>query len=122
MRTLPSALMLAGNRSSGYDPRNPLAALGVLILEGLAVLSVTLLGSSLLSTLENGVVVFMLYGLAFIGGWVEQIGKGEHPYGLLLRLDEPAPGIASLFARLKETGHDKRVLMMTFSEFGRRVQ
>jgi uncharacterized protein (DUF1501 family) len=30
--------------------------------------------------------------------------------------------IASLFQRLQQTGHDKRVLVMTFSEFGRRVQ
>jgi uncharacterized protein (DUF1501 family) len=29
--------------------------------------------------------------------------------------------IASLFQRLQQTGHDKRVLVMTFSEFGRRV-
>ena len=59
---------------SGYVPPNPLSALLILILEGLTVLSVTLLGSTLFSTLANGVVVFMLYGVAFIGGWVEQIG------------------------------------------------
>ncbi|MBN1310559.1 MAG: ABC transporter permease [Anaerolineae bacterium] len=58
----------------GYVPPKPLAALLILVLEGLAVLSVTLFGSTLLSTLANGVVVFMLYGVAFIGGWVEQIG------------------------------------------------
>jgi len=59
---------------SGYVPPDPLASLLILVLEGLAVLSVTLLGSTLFSTLANGVIVFMLYGVAFIGGWVEQIG------------------------------------------------
>lgn len=59
---------------SGFVPPNPLSALLILILEGLTVLSATLLGSTLFSTLANGVVVFMLYGVAFIGGWVEQIG------------------------------------------------
>jgi uncharacterized protein (DUF1501 family) len=37
-------------------------------------------------------------------------------------LEQVATGISSLFARLKQTGHDQRVLVMTFSEFGRRVQ
>jgi Cu-processing system permease protein len=59
---------------SGFVPPDPLSALLILILEGLTVLSATLLGSTLFSTLANGVVVFMLYGVAFIGGWVEQIG------------------------------------------------
>jgi hypothetical protein len=36
------------------------------------------LGSTRLSTLTNGVVVFMLYGLAFIAGWIEQIGAFLH--------------------------------------------
>lgn len=58
---------------SGFVPPNPLPALLILILEGLTVLSAALLGSTLFSTLANGVVVFMLYGVAFIGGWVEQI-------------------------------------------------
>ena len=30
------------------------------------------------STLANGVMVFGLYGIAFIGGWVEQIGSFLH--------------------------------------------
>jgi hypothetical protein len=28
-----------------------------------------------LSTLANGVLVFGLYGIAFVGGWIEQIGS-----------------------------------------------
>ena len=42
------------------------------VVNGGVVLS--MLFSSLMSTLATGVVVFMLYGLAFVGGWVEQIG------------------------------------------------
>ncbi len=33
-----------------------------------------------------------------LAGQVEQVGEGEYPEELLLRLDEPAPGIAHLFA------------------------
>lgn len=58
----------------GYIPPKPLEGLALMLLEGLVILSVTLLGSTLLSTLANGVMVFMLYGLAFLGAWTEQIG------------------------------------------------
>lgn len=60
---------------SGYMPPNVVPALLILILESLTMLSLTLLGSASLSTLANGVLVFMIYGLAFVGGWVEQIGS-----------------------------------------------
>lgn len=57
----------------GYLPPNPAAVL-LLLLEALVLLSLSLLGGTYVSTLTNGVVLFMLYGLAFIGAWVEQIG------------------------------------------------
>ena len=31
-------------------------------------------GGARLSTVTNGIVAFGFYGLAFIGGWMEQIG------------------------------------------------
>ena len=37
-------------------------------------------------------------GEALGAGLVERIGEGDYPEELLLRLDEPAPGIAHLFA------------------------
>ncbi|HJZ48293.1 MAG TPA: ABC transporter permease subunit [Roseiflexaceae bacterium] len=57
-----------------YTPPNLLAGLLLLMLEALVLLSLSLLGGTRLSTLTNGVVLFMLYGVAFIGAWVEQIG------------------------------------------------
>lgn len=56
-----------------YVPENPAAVL-LLLLEALVLLSLSLLGGTRASTLTNGVLLFMLYGLAFIGAWVEQIG------------------------------------------------
>jgi ABC-type transport system involved in multi-copper enzyme maturation permease subunit len=38
-------------------------------------LSVSFLGGASLSTLANGVMVFGLYGIGFVGGWIEQIGS-----------------------------------------------
>ena len=58
----------------GYTPPNPLAGLLLLMLESLVLLSLSMLGGTRLSTLTNGVLLFMLYGVAFIGAWVEQIG------------------------------------------------
>jgi ABC-type transport system involved in multi-copper enzyme maturation permease subunit len=58
----------------GYLPSNPLGGLLLLMLEALVLLSLSMLGGTRLSTLTNGVLLFMLYGVAFIGAWVEQIG------------------------------------------------
>jgi Cu-processing system permease protein len=59
----------------GYQPPNALPGVGLLVLEALVLLSLSLLAGTRLSTLTNGVLLFMLYGLAFIGAWVEQIGS-----------------------------------------------
>ncbi len=60
---------------SGYLVPNALPGLGIIYLESLLIMSVTMACSTVLSTLATGGVVFGLYGLAFIGGWVEQIGS-----------------------------------------------
>jgi len=60
---------------AGYWPPNMAAGLPLLALEAIVLLSLSLLGGTRLSTLTNGVALFMLYGLAFIGSWVEQIGS-----------------------------------------------
>ncbi len=59
---------------SGYTLPNMIQGLPLIYLESLLVMTVTLMCSSRLSALATGGVVFGLYGLAFIGGWVEQIG------------------------------------------------
>lgn len=59
---------------SGYTAPHPLNGLALMWLNALLLLSVSLMGGAMLSTLANGVLVFGLYGIAFIGGWIEQIG------------------------------------------------
>src|SRR4030042_3483652 len=51
---------------SGYMAPNPWSALALMWLNSLTLLSVSLLGGAILSTLANGVMVFGLYGVAFI--------------------------------------------------------
>jgi hypothetical protein len=58
----------------GYTPPNAARGLPLLLLEGTVLLTLALAGGTRLSTLANGITVFGLYGLAFVGGWMEQIG------------------------------------------------
>jgi ABC-type transport system involved in multi-copper enzyme maturation permease subunit len=58
----------------GYTTPNIVPGLALMALEGALVLTLSILGGTRLSTLANGVLVFGLFGLAFVGGWVEQIG------------------------------------------------
>ena len=60
---------------TGYQVPNVPRGLVLIWLNGVLVLNVTLLGGTQLSTLANGVIVFATYGVAFIGGWIEQIGS-----------------------------------------------
>jgi len=57
-----------------YLPPNPVQGVAMMVMGGLVVLTLSILGGTRLSTMANGVAVLMLYGLAFIAGWIEQIG------------------------------------------------
>ncbi len=59
---------------SGYLPPNVLKGVSLIYLESVLIMTLSLFCSSFMSGLATGGVVFGLYGLAFIGGWVEQIG------------------------------------------------
>ena len=59
---------------SGYLPPNVLKGVSLIYLESILIMTLSLFCSSFMSGLATGGVVFGLYGLAFIGGWVEQIG------------------------------------------------
>jgi ABC-type transport system involved in multi-copper enzyme maturation permease subunit len=80
MLTLYLLLMAGGVMAivyliSGYSAPNMLRGLALLWLNVNIFLSVSLCGGTVLSTLANGVLVFGLYGIAFIGGWIEQFGS-----------------------------------------------
>ena len=74
------ALLMAGGVvlivfiQSAHLPRNILAGLSLIYLESLLVMTISLAGSSAMPALATGGMVFGLYGLAFLGGWIEQIG------------------------------------------------
>ncbi|OYT70557.1 MAG: ABC transporter permease [Chloracidobacterium sp. CP2_5A] len=71
---MAGGVLLVARLAGGYAPPNALAALAAMWLGGAVILTMTIAGGARLSTLANGVVVFGLYGIAFIGGWMERIG------------------------------------------------
>jgi Cu-processing system permease protein len=71
---LPGGVMLIVYLRSGFYLQNIVPALSLMFLEGMVGLSVALFGGTRLSTLANAAMAFMLYGVAFVGGWIEQIG------------------------------------------------
>jgi ABC-2 type transport system permease protein len=60
---------------TGYVAPHALYGLGLMAMGLMLLLSVSFMGGATLSTLANGVMVFGLYGIAFIGGWIEQFGS-----------------------------------------------
>ena len=71
---LAGGLMLIVYLRAGYILNNVPAGITLMVLQALIILSITLAGGTRLSTLANGVLAFTLYAIAFLGGWVEQIG------------------------------------------------
>jgi ABC-type transport system involved in multi-copper enzyme maturation permease subunit len=71
---VPGGIMAIAYLRTGFAFENIPSALGLVYLEGVVALTVTMAGGTRLSTLANGAMAFMLYGIAFVGGWVEQIG------------------------------------------------
>ena len=59
---------------TGYAPRHLLIGLPLIYFEALLVMTITLMCSSAFPALATGGIVFGLYGLSFIGGWIEQFG------------------------------------------------
>lgn len=58
---------------AGVTPQNPVRGALLVFLECLIALSATFMFGTWFSTLTNGVIVLGLHGLAFMGGWLEQM-------------------------------------------------
>lgn len=75
MTIMMAGILLIARLRSGLALANLLPGLALVYLSALTMLSVTMLGGTRLSTLANGALAFTLFGLAFLGGWIEQIGS-----------------------------------------------
>lgn len=67
----------------GVAPENAIQGALLVYLECLLALAVTLMFGTWFSTLTNGVIVIGLHGLAFMGGWLEQMSGFTESAGLV---------------------------------------
>jgi ABC-type transport system involved in multi-copper enzyme maturation permease subunit len=59
---------------AGYQAFDTVRAIGLMVLGAILLLTISLFGSTLFSTLANGVIAFTLFGLAWLGGIIEYTG------------------------------------------------
>lgn len=68
-------LALSASIGSLIPPRIEVG-IPLVILEATVILTISIAGGTRLGTITNGMLAFGLFGMAFIGNWVEQIGTG----------------------------------------------
>jgi Cu-processing system permease protein len=95
---LSAGVLLIGRIVAGHVQVNVPLALTLMLLEIALLVTVSIAGGTRLSTVANGVVALGFYGIAFIGGWVEQIGgfTGIHSartLGIAVSLVSPADAL-----------------------------
>ena len=79
MLTAYIAIMVGGVNAitylmAGVTARHLLSGFLLMWMESVVLLSVTFAFASYFSTLTSGILALGLHGLAFIGGWIEQVG------------------------------------------------
>ena len=121
------ALVFGGVVTIGYfiggiRQHGTLQGAPLIYLECLVVLTATFLFGTMFSTLTNGVIVLGLHGIAFIGGWLEQIGTVTQSerlvtLGILSSLLMPSE---SIWRRASYVMQSSITRTMDFSPFGAR--
>ena len=82
----------------GFVPVHVAPALPLMMLEIMLLLSVSVAGGARLNTITNGVVALAFYAMAFVGGFVEQIGAvagipSARMIGIVVSLISPADAV-----------------------------
>jgi Cu-processing system permease protein len=83
---MSGALLLTARLVAGYQAGDATRAVALMILQVLVLLAVSLLGSTVLPTLANGVVMLALFGLAWLGGVIQFIGTVPPGNDLMVNL------------------------------------
>jgi len=104
---LAGGIILTTWAISGYLLPNALPGMLLIAFQALIMLSLSILGGTRLSTVANGVLAFMCYGLAFVGGWIEQVGAFTHnetavDIGILSSLLVPSEAIWKMAANIMQ--------------------
>jgi ABC-type transport system involved in multi-copper enzyme maturation permease subunit len=70
---MSGGVLLVARVLSGLTPPQLQVGLPLMLLEGLVLLTLSIAGGTRLSTITNGVLIFGLFGIAFVGSWTEQV-------------------------------------------------
>jgi ABC-type transport system involved in multi-copper enzyme maturation permease subunit len=71
---IAGGVVLVARYTMGFMQQHLLSAWPLMLLGATFMLTISIAGSARLKTVTNGIVAFGFYGIAFIGGWIEQIG------------------------------------------------
>src|SRR5215472_5053312 len=72
LTSMVCGLAVVSHVIGGHSPHHLVRGLGLMWLESVLLLTVTILFGTIFSTLTNGIIALGLHGLAFLGGWIEQ--------------------------------------------------
>ncbi len=100
---------IVGVFSGRFDGPQIIMASLPLVLQALLLLSLSVLGTTFLPTVANGVIVFGLYSVALMSGFVEQLGSLIHNEsmintGIVISLLIPSDSMAKLSAAILQAG------------------
>lgn len=73
--TLAGGVLLIARVLGHFTPPNVAIGLPLMLLESMLLVTLSIWGGARFSTVTNGVIAFGFYGVAFLGGWTEQIGS-----------------------------------------------
>jgi ABC-type transport system involved in multi-copper enzyme maturation permease subunit len=69
---------ILANYAMNYVPPHPITAIVFVIVEGIVVLTLTLLGSTRLPAMTGGIIVLVLFGVTWMAGIVGGVGAAFH--------------------------------------------
>jgi Cu-processing system permease protein len=98
-----AGILLAMRIVAGFVPIGVARALPLLMLEVAVALTISVAGGARFSTVTNGIMSLGFYGVAFIGGFVEQLGafggiRSLKMIGIIVSLFSPADSMWRLAA------------------------
>ncbi|MBI1797307.1 MAG: ABC transporter permease subunit [Candidatus Eisenbacteria bacterium] len=74
LAVMAGGVLLVARFTADFVPPAIADGLPLMAIEAVLLVSISIAGGTRLSTVTNGMAAFGLYGIAFVGNWVEQIG------------------------------------------------
>lgn len=115
-----AGVLLVARLSAGYVPPHLERGVPLLMLESAVLVTLSIAGGARLATVTNGLLAFGLYGIAFLGGWVEQVGGWTHnaaarDVGTIASLVMPTESLWRLAAHLLQPPFLAQMRMSPFA-------